>query len=144
MPRNKKHRTVNCRPNAYYYKPQSIPLSLLETVILEIDELESLRLADYLAHSHEQGALKMNISRATFGRIVESARKKVVDAILHGKAIKIGNEFPAELKEKRIVKCRSCDALHNKNLVNSNLICKKCESTNKEKLDETRHSHNTK
>jgi len=108
MPRQKKHRTVKCNPTAYYYKPQSIPLSMLEEVILEIDELESLRLADYLAHSHEEAAAKMKISRATFGRIVEKARNKMVDAILHGKAIKIGNEFPRELKEKRAVKCEIC------------------------------------
>jgi predicted DNA-binding protein (UPF0251 family) len=144
MPRNKKNRIVKCIPTAYYYKPQSIPMTMLETVILEIDELESLRLADYLANSHEQAAAKMNISRATFGRIVECARNKVVDAILHGKAIRIGNKFPAELKEKRMVKYRNCNAPHNKNLVNSNLICKKCKSTNKEKLDETRCTHNTK
>src|ERR1035437_3308374 len=100
MPRQKKHRTVKCNPTAYYYKPQSIPLSMLEEVVLEIDELESLRLADYLANSHEEAAAKMKISRATFGRIVEKARNKMVDAILHGKAIKIGNEFPQELKEK--------------------------------------------
>ncbi|MGD1007558.1 MAG: DUF134 domain-containing protein [Ignavibacteriaceae bacterium] len=132
MPRNKKHRTVKCRPTAYYYKPQSIPLSLLETVILEIDELESLRLADYLANSHEQAAAKMNISRATFGRIVESARNKVVDAILHGKAIRIGNEFPAELKEKRAVKCRNCSSQQRNNSINDNLTCQKCKRTNKE------------
>jgi uncharacterized protein len=132
MPRNKKHRTVKCSPTAYYYKPQSIPLSELEEVILEIDELESLRLADYLAHSHEQAAAKMKISRATFGRIVETARNKVVDAILHGKAIKIGNEFPAELKEKRAVKCKNCGTPQKNNSINKTDTCHKCKKNNKE------------
>jgi uncharacterized protein len=131
MPRNKKHRTVRCNPTAYYYKPQSIPLSELEEVILEIDELESLRLADYIAHSHEQAACLMKISRATFGRIVESARNKVVDAILHGKAIRIGDEFPQELKDKRVRRCENCGSpIKSKN---NNKTCCKQERIKKEK-----------
>jgi predicted DNA-binding protein (UPF0251 family) len=133
MPRNKKHRTVKCNPTAYYYKPQSIPLSELEEVILGIDELESLRLADYLALSHEQSAVKMNISRATFGRIVESARNKVVDAILHGKAIRIGCEFPEELKEKRAIKCKNCGSIPKNNSIKKNETCNKYKKINKEK-----------
>jgi predicted DNA-binding protein (UPF0251 family) len=42
-----------------------------------------------LAYSHEKAAKEMRISRATFGRIVEIARKKVADGILNGKAIRI-------------------------------------------------------
>ncbi len=61
----------------------------LEEVILEHDELESLRLADMLSFSQEKAALEMNVSRATFGRIVGRARKKLADAILNGKAVKI-------------------------------------------------------
>ena len=111
MPRLKKHRTVRCNPAAYYFKPRAIPLSQLEEIKLEIDELESLRLADYLALSHEQAAVKMKISRATFGRIVETARKKIVNAILNGKAIRIGNEMPQLIKEKAIVKCSKYKSL---------------------------------
>jgi uncharacterized protein len=130
MPRNKIHRNVKCSPTAYYFKPRSIPLSALEEVVLEIDELESLRLADFLADSHEQAAVKMKISRATFGRIVEAARHKVVDAILNGKAIRIGNEFPEGLKEKRKTKCKNCGSPH-KNSVENN-TCHKCNKINKE------------
>ncbi|GMU99924.1 MAG: hypothetical protein AMXMBFR51_26590 [Ignavibacteriota bacterium] len=61
----------------------------LQEFILDHDELESLRLADLLAYSHEKAAKKIKISRATFGRIVEAARKKVTDGILNGKAIRI-------------------------------------------------------
>ncbi len=63
----------------------------LEEIILEHDELESLRLADLMAFSHEESADEMRISRATFGRILESARKKVADGLLNGKAIKIND-----------------------------------------------------
>ena len=64
----------------------------LEEVNLEQDELESLRLADLLSYSQEKAAAEMNVSRATFGRIVESARKKLADAILNGKAVKINKQ----------------------------------------------------
>jgi uncharacterized protein len=109
MPRPRKHRKVKCNPAAYYFKPRAVPLSDLEEIILEIDELESLRLADYQALSHEQAAVQMKISRATFGRIVEKARKKIVDAILNGKAIKISNEMPELLKGKTDIKCCKCN-----------------------------------
>ena len=92
MPRPRKYRRVCCNPSTYYFKPRGIPVYELEEITLEHDELESLRLADLLAYSHEDAAKEMNISRATFGRIVESARKKVVDGILNGKAIKINEE----------------------------------------------------
>jgi uncharacterized protein len=108
MPRPRKYRKVKCNPTAYYFKPRAVPLSNLEEIILEIDELESLRLADYQALSHEQAAAKMKISRATFGRIVEKARKKIADAILNGKAIKISNKIPELLKGKINEKCCKC------------------------------------
>jgi predicted DNA-binding protein (UPF0251 family) len=39
--------------------------------------------------NEEAAARKMNISQPTFNRLVTSARKKIADAIVHGKAIKI-------------------------------------------------------
>ncbi|MFZ0455646.1 MAG: DUF134 domain-containing protein [Ignavibacteriaceae bacterium] len=91
MPRPRKYRKVCCNPSAYYFKPRGIPMYELEEVIIEYDELESLRLADLLAYSHEESAKEMNISRATFGRILENARKKVADSILNGKSIRIND-----------------------------------------------------
>ena len=94
MSRPRKYRQVCCNPSAYYFKPRGIPVYALEEILLENDELESLRLADLLAFSHEDAAKEMKISRATFGRIVENARKKITDGILNGKAIRInGNDL---------------------------------------------------
>lgn len=80
-------------------------MSELEEIILEPDELEAIRLADYLDHSHEFAAIQMNISRATFGRIVAKARKKLAQSILNGNAIRISEEMSAELKNKYKPKC---------------------------------------
>ncbi len=100
MPRPRKFRRVCCNPSANYFKPRGIPVYELEEIILDRDELESIRLADLLAYSHEEAAKEMKISRATFGRIVESARRKVTDGILNGKAIKINEEELSKIKIK--------------------------------------------
>jgi predicted DNA-binding protein (UPF0251 family) len=89
MPRPKKCRYVKCNPRAFYFKPRGIPIPQLEEVDLEMDELEAIRLADYEGRYHEDAAAKMEVSRATFGRILNKARHKIADAIIHGKALKI-------------------------------------------------------
>jgi uncharacterized protein len=89
MSRPKKCRCVSCKPDTLYFKPRGIPLCDLEEVSLNMDELEALRLADFEGLYHEEAAKQMNISRATFGRILDGARRKTAGAILHGNALKI-------------------------------------------------------
>jgi predicted DNA-binding protein (UPF0251 family) len=60
-----------------------------ELIVLEPDEVEALRLADLEGLYQEQAASSMGVSRQTFGRILERAHKKVADAVVHGKALKI-------------------------------------------------------
>jgi predicted DNA-binding protein (UPF0251 family) len=76
-------------PQANYYKPRGIPLSVLEEVTLTVDEFEAIRLADLEGLYQADAAEKMNISRQTLGRILESAHKKIADALVHGKALLI-------------------------------------------------------
>ena len=61
----------------------------LEEVSLLMDEVETLRLADLEGLHHEDAARKMGVSRATFGRILKQARRKVAQVLLKGKALKI-------------------------------------------------------
>lgn len=68
-------------------------MSELEEIRLEADEMESLRLADYEGLYHEQASKKMGVSRPTFGRILESARKKVASALVKGCALQIHEEI---------------------------------------------------
>jgi len=56
---------------------------------MSLDELETIRLADYEGLYHENAAKQMGISRPTFGRILDGARRKVADAIINGKALQI-------------------------------------------------------
>lgn len=99
MPRTKCPRTVCCNPNVTYYKPQGIPLCKLCEVSLELDEVEAIRLADFQQLYHEDAAKQMNISRQTFGRIICSARQKIADAIINGKAIKITSSQTTEVNK---------------------------------------------
>lgn len=91
MARPKLHRRLAFDPTVQYFKPRGVPLRELEEVELLPDELESLKL--YLVDDLDQtiSAKKMGISQPTFARIFASANKKVADAIINGKAIKLAN-----------------------------------------------------
>ena len=82
-------RRIRCRPDTNYFKPRGIPLDALEEVNLTLDELEAIRLADLGELYQEDAAKKMNVSRQTFGNIINSAHKKIADALLNAKALKI-------------------------------------------------------
>ncbi|MCM8783154.1 MAG: DUF134 domain-containing protein [Candidatus Omnitrophica bacterium] len=89
MPRPFIPRRVCCQPQANYFKPKGIPLDMLREVNLTLDELETIRLADLEGLYQEEAAQKMGISRQTFGNTIDSAHKKIADALLNGKALKI-------------------------------------------------------
>lgn len=110
MVRPQKDRLVKIDPRINYFKPRGVPMIDLEQVQLTVDELEALRLADFLGMSHEQAGTQMGVSRATFGRIVEQARKTVADALIHGKAINVegGNYKRVDPTENRLFVCEQC------------------------------------
>jgi len=94
MSRPFKCRRVEFLPDIAYFKPAGIPLRELQEVRMCIEEAEALRLKDLEGLEQEQGAEKMNISRPTFQRVLASARQKVADALLNGKALRIeGGNF---------------------------------------------------
>ena len=89
MPRPRRCRRVGFQPDVTYFKPAGIRMVELEEVILTVDEFEAVRLKDLEGLEQEECAKKMSISQPTFHRLVSSARKKIADAIVNGKAIKI-------------------------------------------------------
>ncbi len=89
MPRPIKCRRVSFMPGATYFKPAGIPMRELEENGVSVEEMEAVRLRDIDGLEQEECARAMNISRQTFQRILESARKKIADALLKGKAIRI-------------------------------------------------------
>jgi len=89
MPRPLCPRTISHSPPVAYFKPAGIPLRDLEEITLAADEMEALRLADCEELYHLEAAKKMGISRQTFDRIVNRARKKSACALVKGLAIRI-------------------------------------------------------
>ena len=89
MPRPRKRRWVMGEPSVAYFKPQGVPLRALDETVLSVEEYEALRLSDLEGLTQEEAAKKMGISQPTFFRLLSSARKKVSEALIKGKAIRI-------------------------------------------------------
>jgi predicted DNA-binding protein (UPF0251 family) len=106
MPKNKKNRYVQHPPYAVNYKPVGIPMRFLSQVILGVDEYEAMRLVDYEGLDQEGAARKLRVSRATCARILETAHRKVAEALTEGKAILIdGGSY---VFERNGYRCHSC------------------------------------
>ena len=94
MSRPVKLRYVAQLPSTAFFRPVGIPASSLQEVRLSLEEAESIRLKDLEGLEQEECAERMHISRPTFHRILESARSKLADALINGKAIQIeGGNF---------------------------------------------------
>jgi len=92
MVRPKKPRKIIFDPNATYFKPRAVPLSVLKEIELSRDELESMRLCDFKGFNQKKAAEKMKVSQSTLQRILSFGRKKTAEALAEGKAIKIKKE----------------------------------------------------
>lgn len=97
-------------------------------VSLSIAEYEAIRLADYEGLDHFKSAKTMEISRPTFSRLIEKARKKVATFINEGQALVIegGNIHFNE----NLIKCMDCGALSRLNIEKDIKKCEKCNSVN--------------
>ena len=93
MPRPQCCRRIAGKPAASIFKPAGIPARYLDEIVLTLDEFEALRLADIEGLYQEQAAVRMKVSRPTFGRILEVARRKVALALVGGKALRIEGGF---------------------------------------------------
>lgn len=89
MPRPRRCRRIQFNPEVTYFKPQGVPMRFLEVVELTAEEVEALRLKNIEELDQVDAADKMQTSQSTFQRILASANKKVSQAIIEGKAIKL-------------------------------------------------------
>ena len=97
-------RRVSFLPPITYFKPAGIPLARLGEVRLLVEEAEAIRLKDLEGMEQEECAQKMSVSRTTFSRILDSARQKMADALLNGKAIRIeGGNFEMAVRRFRCI-----------------------------------------
>jgi len=128
MPRPKKERVVYQPPLYAEFKPQGVQRRELESLFLELDEFEAIRLADYEGMDHNEAALEMEISRSTFTRLIESARKKMSQFLIEGKHLRIegGNiHFHGN-----VIRCRDCNHMFNIGFDTDINTCPACGSAN--------------
>jgi len=113
MPRPERCRRVGSKPLCSSFKPQGVPRGSLQEVLLHLDELEAVRLVDLEGMYQEEAAEKLGVSRQTLGNILESARKKISDAIVNGKVLNIeGGAVHTSLEEAR--NCPRCGRHRNR------------------------------
>lgn len=105
MPRPVHCRRVAHQPGSARFEPADVAAG--PEVVLGLDELEALRLADLEGLYQEQAADEMGISRPTFGRIVASARRKVADALVNRKALRVAGGNVRMTTEREFV-CAEC------------------------------------
>ena len=128
MPRPKSNRIVHEPPVFTEFKPIGVKAMTLDLVKLSLDELEAIRLADFTGLSQEEAAEEMEISRPTFTRLIEEARKKIADFILNGKLLNVdgGNiHF-----RNNIIKCQNCGQMFRTHFDEEISECPSCHSNN--------------
>jgi len=95
---------INTMPLFVYYKPHGVTLENIGEVILTLEEIETLNLKDRQELDQKEGARVMGISRSTFQRLLKSARRKIITAIIEGKALRFeGGNY---ISDKDIIKTR--------------------------------------
>lgn len=137
MPRPKRERKMHVPPSMNGFRPFGIPIKTVDAVKLLFEEYETLKLADYKNLTQEEAAMAMNVSRPTFTRIYNNARKKIAEAFIEGKAIFIqgGNVC----FEKEWYKCNECNEIFSFQADEKNplpLHCEYCESDNLKHISE--------
>ncbi len=128
MPRPKNNRMVHEPPVFSSFKPVGVPVKSLEKVLLSLDEFEAIRLADNVGLSHEEASDEMEISRSTFTRLIEKARKKIAEFMFKGRLLTIdgGNVH----FRNNIIRCLDCGYMF-KITINSPMAeCPECHSHN--------------
>lgn len=94
MPRPLKWRKVCCLPGNNEFGPMNMEASLPGTVLMTVDEYETIRLIDLEGLTQEECAEQMNVARTTVQRIYFEARKKIAESLVLGRILKIeGGEF---------------------------------------------------
>lgn len=89
MTRAKVKRKIRFDYDNIYYKPQGVPLSALSEVVVNPEELETLRLRYVEDLSQSEAAKKMGISQSQYQRDLVNTLEKITDALISGKAINI-------------------------------------------------------
>lgn len=121
MPRRKRMRKVVAPPGFKGYKPYGHKQSSRQQIDLLYEEYEAIKLADYDLMNHLEASRLMGVSRATFARVYESARRKIAQALVECREIKsvYGNAWMDK-------SWHVCEACHARFTIPSNLSSRQC------------------
>jgi predicted DNA-binding protein (UPF0251 family) len=98
MPRRKTRRRVVAPPGFKGYRPYGHMRGKIDHVELLYEEYEAIKLADYEGMNHQEASVQMGVSRPTFARIYEIARRKIARALVETREIRsaFGNAWMNE------------------------------------------------
>ncbi|SMB91377.1 Predicted DNA-binding protein, UPF0251 family [Desulfonispora thiosulfatigenes DSM 11270] len=106
MARPTKERRIEFIPEVTMFRPCKTTNKVFEEVVLTFEEIEAIRLKDLESLEQEECAVKMEVSRPTFQRILGIARKKIANALIEGKIIKFeGGNYQVAMRH---FECHSC------------------------------------
>jgi len=126
-----KLRCVAQLPSTGFFKPVEPAASVLQKVCLSVEEAEAIRLKDLEGLEQEECAQKMNISRPTFHRVLGSARNKLADALLNGKAMRIdGGNFEMAMRPFRCINGHEWDVPFETMITAPPRFCPTCNTPN--------------
>jgi predicted DNA-binding protein (UPF0251 family) len=133
MPRRRRLRKIVSPPGFSGFKPYGIWMDDKNPVELLYEEYEAIKLADYKMMNHEEAAQLMGVSRATFARIYDAARKKVAKALVESRELKsvYGNAW----MDKSWYYCNDCHARFSMPEKNVNNKCGLCKSTSVQRIN---------
>ena len=89
MPRPPCCRRIAGKPVVSMFSPVDGSACETAEVVLTLAEFEAIRLSDFDGLYQEKAAEHMNVSRATYGRVLESAHGKVARMLVSGLVLRI-------------------------------------------------------
>jgi len=126
MPRRRRLRKIVSPPKFKGYRPYGNIKHNKQNVELLYEEYEAIKLSDYELLKHDEACELMGISRPTFARIYESARRKIAKALVEAREIK--TVYGDAWFDKDWFVCTSCNSRFNMPHEKAEMICPLCKS----------------
>ena len=107
-----KDRHVDQLPPVSQFKPVGVPMFAVDEIVISVEEMEAVRLADMEGLDQGPAAEQMGISRPTFHRILTKAHVKIAQFLWQAKSLRIeGGNYrvkPCAAEGMRRFSCKSC------------------------------------
>lgn len=105
-----KERYIEKMPPVTQFKPVGIPLFAVDEIVITVEEMEAIRLADLEELDQGPASVLMGISRPTFHRILAKAHTKIAQALWQGKSLRVdGGTYRMKCCEgDREFRCNAC------------------------------------